>query len=580
MLEIIAKIWRFAESQRRLLVRAVAANFFKALFSLFDYFAIYLAVDALIAGAFSLEVIAQAAALILVGLVGRCVTDSISMATMNEIGYCLSRDKRLLVADRMRYLPMGFFATVDVAELATTLTTTLDELETLGPLVLVQFVSGVIGTAVMAVFVLAFDWRIGLVALTAMAVYFAVAKAQQRALAPLAPKKHEAQETLVGAVLEYLQGIQVVKSFGLVGAQNKAMKKAIDDNRARTTDLNLKSVPWVAAQQIVLAVFSVAVAACAVAFFLAGTMGLSTTLFLLVLSFVLFSSLDFAGNTVSLLKIIDVAIDEVGEIEAVPVLESGDVKEAPADCGVSFEDVGFSYEADADCGPLIRSVTADMVSGTTTALVGYSGSGKSTLAHLIPRFWDVDAGRIALGGIDVRDYDYDTLLAQVSMVFQDVYLFNDTVEANIRFGRTDATRDEVVEAAKRAQCHDFITALPQGYDSVVGEGGSSLSGGERQRVSIARALLKDAPIIVLDEATASVDPENELSIMRAIEELTRDKTCVMIAHRLNTVVNADQILVVDEGRIVQRGTHEQLMGQPGIYAKFVQLKREATRWQL
>ena len=217
---------------------------------------------------------------------------------------------------------------------------------------------------------------------------------------------------------------------------------------------------------------------------------------------------------------------------------------------------------------------------TTCAIVGPSGSGKTTLCNLIARFWDVREGRIAVGGVDVRDITCDSLLTNFSIVFQNVYLFNDTIENNIRIGRRDATDEDVREAARRACCHEFISALPDGYQTMVGEGGSSLSGGERQRISIARALLKDAPIVILDEATASVDPENERELQKAIAELTRGKTLLMIAHHLATVRDADQIAVLDKGRIVQRGTHAELMGQGGLYRQLVSIRQQASGWAI
>ena len=244
---------------------------------------------------------------------------------------------------------------------------------------------------------------------------------------------------------------------------------------------------------------------------------------------------------------------------------------------IVLDHVSFDYHGDKE---ILHDVSLSIPAGRMTALVGPSGSGKSTLCSLMARFWDVDSGSVKIGGVDVRDYTLESLMDQISMVFQNVYLFADTIENNIKFGCPDATHEQVVEAARKACCDDFIEALPDGYNTVIGEGGASLSGGEKQRISIARAMLKDAPIIILDEATASVDPENEDRLQKAIEALTRDKTIIMIAHRLKTVRHADQILVVDHGRIVQQGTHEQLIGQPGIYAAFVGGRKQAEGWKL
>lgn len=236
----------------------------------------------------------------------------------------------------------------------------------------------------------------------------------------------------------------------------------------------------------------------------------------------------------------------------------------------------FSY----DQKKILDDVSLTIPEKTTVAIVGPSGSGKTTLCHLMARFWDVQGGRVTLGGRDVRAYSYDSLMRNFSFVFQRTYLFSDTIANNIRFGKPDASMEEVIAAAKKARCHDFIKALPKGYDTVIGEGGASISGGERQRITIARAIMKDAPIIILDEATANVDPENEKDLVEAIQELTHDKTVIMIAHRLKTVRNADCIFVVDGGKIVQRGTHEELVGQDGIYRRFVVERRQASGWKV
>ena len=243
---------------------------------------------------------------------------------------------------------------------------------------------------------------------------------------------------------------------------------------------------------------------------------------------------------------------------------------------IRFSNVDFAYEKKK----ILNHVSFTIPEKKMTAIVGPSGSGKTTLCRLIPRFWDVDAGTVSIGGVDVKDYTMNSLMKNISMVFQNVYLFADTIENNIKFGKVDATYEEVVEAAKRACCHNFIMALPQGYQTRIGEGGASLSGGEKQRISIARALIKDAQIVIFDEVTANVDPENEDRLQKAIEELTRDKTVIMIAHRLKTVRNAEKILVLDHGEIVQEGRHETLIKEKGLYADFVETRKEAIGWKL
>ena len=229
---------------------------------------------------------------------------------------------------------------------------------------------------------------------------------------------------------------------------------------------------------------------------------------------------------------------------------------------------------------VLKGIDLAVEKGEFCVLLGPSGSGKSTICNLVARFYDADRGAVSVGGHDVKEFTCESLLRNISMVFQNVYLFHDSVENNIRFGRPEATHEQVVAAAKRACCHDFILSLPNGYDTIIGEGGSTLSGGEKQRISIARAILKDAPIVILDEATSSVDPENEQALLSAIQELTKDKTLISIAHRLSTVRNADQIVVIDQGRIVQQGKHTDLLQKDGIYRKFLSLRTRATGWRL
>ena len=278
----------------------------------------------------------------------------------------------------------------------------------------------------------------------------------------------------------------------------------------------------------------------------------------------------------SLLRVVETCVDQAMAILDLPAMDISGAELSPEQHDISAEDIHFSYGEK----PIINGITLDIPERTTTAIVGPSGGGKTTLCHLLSRFWDVDGGRVTLGGHDVREYDMDSLMRNFSFVFQNVYLFHDTIANNIRFGQPDAPMEKVAEAAKKARCYDFIMALPQDFDTIIGEGGTTLSGGERQRLSIARAIMKDAPIIILDEATANVDPENEKELMEAITELTQEKTVIMIAHRLKTVRRADQILVVDNGQIVQRGTHDELMEQDGIYRRFISGRKQAVGWKI
>lgn len=311
-------------------------------------------------------------------------------------------------------------------------------------------------------------------------------------------------------------------------------------------------------------------------FWLDGSLPLAYGLILVIASFMVFNDLENAGNMASLLKMLAASMDTANSIDDTPVMDEKGADITPKSSEIVFNKVDFSY-ADRK---ILDQVSFTITEKTTTAIVGPSGAGKTTMCNLIARFWDVNAGKITIGGTDVRDFKLDSLMKNISMVFQSVYLFADTIENNIKFGCPDATHEQVVEAAKKACCHNFISALPDGYDTVIGEGGGTLSGGEKQRISIARAMLKDAPIIILDEATSSVDPENEDELQRAIEALTHDKTIIMIAHRLKTVRNADQILVLDNAHIVQRGTHAELIQQKGLYADFVSARQEAIDWKL
>ena len=386
---------------------------------------------------------------------------------------------------------------------------------------------------------------------------------------------------VVEKVLEYVQGISEVRSYNLTGCASKELNEAIDKNRDINTTMELKTVPWMQLQSIILKLMGVAIILTSCGFYLAGSMTLQNCIGMIICSFLVFESLGSAGNYSTLLRIVDLSVSKVENVMRIKEMDTDGKNIIPKNFDIEVENVDFYYDENhAEDAKIINHLSVHIPERTTTAIVGPSGGGKTTLCHLISRFWDVSNGNISLGGENVRNYSVDSLMKNFSFVFQNVYLFEDTIANNIRFGQPEASMKLVMDAAKKACCHDFIMELPNGYDTVIGEGGTSLSGGEKQRISIARAIMKDAPVIILDEATANVDPENEKELMSAIEALTKEKTIIMIAHRLKTVEHADQILVLDKGQIVQQGRHSELLKQTGIYRKFILEREEAVGWKI
>ena len=421
-----------------------------------------------------------------------------------------------------------------------------------------------------------FDWRIGVISVIGITVFFLWNKVTNYKVAKVAGEKLESDRDIVGVILEYIQGIAEIRNYNIIGLNTSRVSKAIDRKVKADITAELAAIPAVGIQMLISKLTGVVIAAASIYFYMTGSMELVYTITMLMCSFMVFESLDAAGVYTALLKIIGKGVDLANEITDLPQMDIDGEDIKPSNRDIRLENVSFAYEN----RKIIDNVTLDIKENTTTAIVGPSGGGKTTITSLIARFWDVQEGKVTLGGRDVRDYSFDSLMENFSFVFQRVYLFEDTIANNIRFGRPDASMEEVIGAAKKASCHDFIMSLPDGYDTLVGEGGASLSGGEKQRIAIARAIMKDSPIIILDEATANVDPENEKELTEAIENLTKEKTIIMIAHRLKTVRHADQIIVVDKGQIVQKGRHEDLINQEGIYKNFVSGRKQAVSWKI
>ena len=576
MIETFRKIWRFAGTERANINKSVAVSFFNAVFHMFEVSAIYVVIAALTEGRSGAKTAWIALSLMLVSIIGNGITASISKMQQTHAGYFMAANERIKIGNLLKGVPMGFFNDNSLGEVTGVCTTVLGNVEMLVPMTLVNIMGGVIGTIVFTAMILIFEWRVGLIAAAGMIVYFWIVSAMERKSAAIAPNAQKSQTALTAAVLEYVQGMGVVKSFNLSGRGDKKVQEALEFNRKSNLDMEMLMTPYTMFQELVLQIAGICMIFTSVFCWINGTMTIAKALMCIVMSFLVFGQIRLFGMGISMLRLSSASIDRTLETERMEQMDERGRALSPECHDIEFDNVRFSYEN----REILHGISVKLPDKTTTAVIGPSGSGKTTLCNLAARFWDVDSGSVRIGGRDVRDYTLESLMDQISMVFQNVYLFADTIENNIKFGRPSATREEVVAAARKACCSDFIEALPDGYDTVIGEGGASLSGGERQRISIARAMLKDAPIIILDEATANVDPENEDRLQKAIEELTRDKTIIMIAHRLKTVRNADQILVVDNGRIVQQGRHEDLIGQKGIYADFVLGRKEAIGWRL
>ena len=521
-------------------------------------------------------IIGQAFTIVTLSVAGRFLFQYLTNITMSVAGYDIFRDRRLEIGEQLKRAPMGYFTEGNLGTIQTVLTTTISDLEGNCMLALTFLVGGFAQALAMTLMLCLACLPIGLVSLASILAGTAVLALIRRRAGAHTKDMQGAQERLVGSALEYIRGISILRSFGK-GRESKGKVDEAFENKLRS-DLEVTHAT-AGAMKLYEAVFKIA--SClmflvAALLYLQGAISLSSCLLFIICAFIVFMELELLGDGAFLSKLLTTQLDRLDSIADIPLLDEGGDDIAPASYDIEFKDVAFAYGS----REVLTGINLSIPQNTTCAIVGPSGSGKTTLCNLIARFWDVQSGSVFVGGHDVREYTCGSLLSLVSMVFQNVYLFHDTIESNIRFGRPEASRTEVIEAAKKARCHEFIEALPDGYDTVVGAGGSTLSGGEAQRVSIARAILKDAPIVILDEATSSVDPENEKELLSAIRELTRDKTLISIAHRLSTVRHADQIVVIDQGKIAQKGTHEQLASQDGIYSRFIRCRTQSIEWKL
>lgn len=576
MITVFKKIWNFAEKEQSNIRKSIIVGFLCAAFNAMQMGGVYYVLVKIFDETLSMKDIAIVLEILLVSLVGKIITQYISQLEQTHAGYFMAADKRIRIGNKLKRVPMGFFSEFSLGKITTMSTTTLSQIEMQVPMLLVLVLGGLLNTFVFALALFYLHIMVGITAVLGILAFFIVTYFMEKKSRENASEIGIAQTYLTKQVLETVQGMQVIKSYNLGGKNNKELSNAFEENCNITMKLEKTMTPYIALQRIVLGISIAAIIILSAKYYIEGDMLLADAIMSMIAGFIIFEGIKAAGSSMAILRIAENSIDSLKYLEKIPEIKEGAETSPIRHPDIEFKDVSFAYDEKT----ILDHISCEMKNNTMTAIVGPSGSGKTTFCNLIARFWDVNVGEILMGGKNIKEYTLPHLMSHIAMVFQNVYLFEDTIENNIKFGVPSATREEVIEAAKKAMCHDFIEALPNGYDTLIGEGGATLSGGQKQRISIARAMLKDAPIVIFDEATASIDPENEDKLKSAIEELTKNKTIIMIAHRLSTIRNADQILVLNNGKIEQRGNHEELMKQGGLYKTLINMKNKATIWKI
>ena len=519
-----------------------------------------------------------------IGLVGvvaaQVIVHYLCDRLQSAAGYMIFTDKRMELGGHLRKLPMGYFTSGNIGKISSVLSTDMVFIEEIAMSTLGNMMSYMLSALILLVFMFFLDWRLGLAAAAVTLLACFTAKGMNEVSLKEAACRQDQSEHLTDAVLSFAEGISVIKSYNLIGEKSEELTGNFRRSRDTSTAFERKMTPWTRGLNILYAVGIAAIFALSVWLQQSGSLSLPYLLGVLLFVFDLFSPLKALYGEASRLTVMNAALDRIEAVLNETELPDKGTAHIPNESSgspeICFDNVTFAYQ-DKE---VLHNISFSMQKNTMTALVGPSGGGKSTIANLLARLWDVKSGKVTIRGTDIRDVPLAELMEQISMVFQRVYLFQDTIYNNISMGKPDATEEEVYEAAKKARCYDFIMALPDGFQTVIGEGGATLSGGEKQRISIARCILKDAPIIILDEATASVDTDNESYIQEAINELVKGKTLLVIAHRLNTIRQADQILVISDGRISEQGTHDELMAKAGIYQDFVNIRKKSSGWSL
>lgn len=573
MFEALKSVWNFSEKRKGGLVKILILSFIEGIFVMLKMIAIILAVNALFNSNLMNNYIYKVMILGIVCIIGVFGLGYFTQLGSVSVGFEMAKDKRLYFGSLFKKLYLGFFSKNSVGNINSTLTTSISTVEQVAPIILIHVIGGILSAISIVLGFAYYEWQVSVVIFAGILTYLFVVNYQMKISRREAPKRQLAQTKLTESAIEFIQGISVIKAFGM-GEKDERVKKDIDGSCVNNINLSEKSIPSSIGAGLTIQLFEIMIISYAFFMWNCGVISPQKAINLLIMSFVIFQSVSQAGSILSMIGLLDSSLKDISSMENAEEIKVLSPIQNIKSNEIEFKNVSFSYGK----GEVLKGISVALKPNTLTAIIGPSGSGKTTFCKLIPRFYDVSEGEILIGGAKITNISTEELMKNISMVFQNVYLFEDTIMNNIRLAKPNASDEDVISAAKKARCHDFIKSLQKGYETKIGEAGSTLSGGEKQRIAIARAILKDAPIVILDEFTSALDVDNERHILQAIDNLVQNKTVIMIAHRLETVRKADNIIVLDKGKIAQEGTHNELITQDGIYKSFISIRERANKW--
>ena len=573
MFEAIKSVWNFSKKRQGSLVKILILSFIEGIFVMLKMIAIILAVNAMFNSNLMDNYIYKVMILGIVCIIGVFGFGYFTQLGSVSVGFEMAKDKRLYFGSLFKKLYLGFFSKNSVGNINSTLTTSISTVEQVAPIILIHVIGGILSAISIVLGFAYYEWQVSVVIFAGILTYLFVVNYQMKISRSEAPKRQLAQTKLTESAIEFIQGISVIKAFGM-GEKDERVKKDIDGSCVNNINLSEKSIPSSIGAGLTIQLFEIVIISYAFFMWNSGEISPQKAINLLIMSFVIFQSVSQAGSILSMIGLLDSSLKDISSMENAEEIKVLSPIQNIKSNEIEFKNVSFSYGK----GEALKGISVALKPNTLTAIIGPSGSGKTTFCKLIPRFYDVSEGEILIGGAKITNISTEELMKNISMVFQNVYLFEDTIMNNIRLAKPNASDEDIISAAKKARCHDFIKSLQKGYETKIGEAGSTLSGGEKQRIAIARAILKDAPIVILDEFTSALDVENERHILQAIDNLVQNKTVIMIAHRLETVRKADNIIVLDKGEIAQEGTHNELITQDGIYKSFISIRERANKW--